>query len=202
MARPLTRLALSLVVIACGAGACGKGSAGTAPAASSSARAVTDAVAAGAQTGAPGEDAHIADLWTRAADGDADDLARLSERVGSDVLLESSMSPARRMTAIRALGYVDDFTALSFLAAVGATGTDEEASAALGSIALQAAQPRRATDPEDALEIHEGCARLLALAKDKTRPAPRRVLSIRALRLLSDRGWVPATDVPTDLDAR
>ena len=38
-------------------------------------------------------------------------------------------------------------------------------------------------------------------AKDVQRPIPRRVLAVSALHLLADRGWVPAADVPTDLDA-
>jgi hypothetical protein len=105
------------------------------------------------------------------------------------------------MTALRALGYAEDFSALPFLATIAATGTDPEAEAALGSVAAAAAEPRRATDPDDALEVHEGCARLVALARDVKRPPARRVPAIRALRLLVDRGWVAATDVPTDLDA-
>ena len=200
-ARPATGLARALVVLACAACACGKGSGGATPAASSSARGGSDAMVARTDAGPPAEDPRLTDLWTRAESGDVDDLTRLYARVGSDALVEASISPARRLTAIRALAYADDFTALCFLVAVGTTGTDEEASAALGSVAVAAAAPRRAIDPEDALEIHDGCVRLLALARDRTRPAPRRVLAIRALRLLADRGWIAPGDVPTDLDA-
>ncbi len=135
-------------------------------------------------------------------DGDADDLVRLEAELGSDGLTEALGVTGRRLTALRALAFAEDFTALPLLAGAAASGTEEEAAAALASVATLASQPRRATDPEDAIEIREGCAVLVALARDPTRPAPRRTLAVRALRLLADRGWVAAADVPTDLDAR
>jgi len=135
-------------------------------------------------------------------DGDADDLARLEAELGSDGLAEALGVPGRRLTALRALAFAEDFTALPLLARTAASGTDEEAAAALASVAILGSQPRRATDPEDAIEIHEGCALLVALARDPTRLSARRTLAVRALRLLADRGWVAAAEVPTDLDAR
>lgn len=182
--------------------ACGKGatsSTGTlsrsTPAASDGGRPVVDGA------GAP-EEPRAAALWKQATEGDDDDLARLCGYLGADSLVDATRVPARRLLALRALAYADDFTPLPLLATVAASGTDVEAAAALDSVATLAAQPRRATDPEDALEIREGASRLLVLARDATRPAQRRVLAVRALRLLADRGWVSAADVPTDLDAR
>jgi hypothetical protein len=151
---------------------------------------------------AGGTDPRVDDLWARAGDGEADDLARLADREGTDGLVERAQSPAERMTALQAIGYTGDLSALPFLAEVATKGSDAEAEAALSSASQIAAEPRRATDPEDALELHEGCAALLALAKDVTRSKPRRVGSIRALRMLAERGCVKREDVPADLDVR
>jgi hypothetical protein len=190
-------LALLLTVVV--ASACGKGSHG---AKAADGAVATDAGSRGDARDVSPEDPLVSDLWARAADGDADDLARLCDTVGSDALIDATPVAARRMAALRALAYTDDFTPLPFLAKVATTGTDEEATAAMDSAAFAAARPRRATDEEDALEVHEGSVILLALAKDPTRPPARRVLAIRVLRLLVDRGWVSRADVPTDLDAR
>jgi len=73
---------------------------------------------------------------------------------------------------------------------------------ALETIGDLAAAPRRANDPEDAPELHEGCASLLALSRAGERPRERRVLAIRALRMLADRGCVKRADIPAELDAR
>ncbi len=148
------------------------------------------------------EDPRAEALWRAAADGDADDQERLAAYVGSDVLAEASIVPARRATALRALAFSDDFVPLPFLARVATSAPEGEAATALESAAMIAARPRRATDAEDALELHEGTVTLLALAKDTTRPAKVRALTIRALRLLAARGALLASEIPTDLDAR
>jgi hypothetical protein len=155
---------------------------------------------AGADAGT--RDPRVEELWDRAGDGETDDLARLADREGTDGLVERASRPAERMTALRALGYTGDLAALPFLAEVAAKGSDGEAGAALSSAAQIAAEPRRATDPEDALELHEGCAALLAVARDVARPKPRRVGAIRALRMLAERGCVKREEIPTDLDVR
>ena len=98
--------------------------------------------------------------------------------------------------------YCTDFSELPWLVQVGATGKDDEAKAALGSVVELAARPRRPVDPEDAVELHAGCGALLELAKAADRPRERRVLAIRALRMLSDRGCVKRAEIPTDLDAK
>ena len=80
-------------------------------------------------------------------------------------------------------------------------GSDDDATAALDSAVDLAARPRRSTDPEDADELHAGCATLLASRARLERPKERRVLAIRALRMLSERGCVKRADIPADLDA-
>jgi hypothetical protein len=146
------------------------------------------------------EDLRIEELWSRAKDGEADDLARLADREGTLGLEEGGTDPAHRLTALRAAGFAGDLTALPWLADVATSGTDEEAVVALASAAELAAAPRRSVDPEDALELRAGCDALLGLAKEPTKPKPRRIGAIRVLRMLSDRGCAKAADVPTDLD--
>jgi hypothetical protein len=192
----------ALLLVACAALACGKGSTAATVAASPSSAIARDGGLTQLEGGVPSpEDPLVTDLWTRAGEGDGADLARLYDAVGSDALIDASPVASRRTAALRALAFADDFTPLPFLAKVAASGTDADARVALESVASLAARPRLATDPDDALEIHDGCAQLLALAKDVKRPVARRVLAVSALRLLADRGWVLAADVPTDLDA-
>ncbi len=194
----LVALVAPVLCVAAAAAACGRGATSASPALSRDAGVPDVAVA----EAAPPEEPRATDLWTRALDGDADDLARLAAYVGSDGLLDALTAPTRRLAALRALAFAEDFTALPSLARVATTGSDGESTAALDSISALAAAPRRATDPEDALEVREGCSLLLMLARDASRPAPRRTLAVSALRMLASRGWVAAAEVPTDLDAR
>jgi hypothetical protein len=132
---------------------------------------------------------------------DPEELARLADLVGCEGLREHGDDPTLRPTAIRAMQFCRDFSELPWLAQVGATGTDDDARAALDAVVALAARPRRATDPEDADELHVGCGALLDLARGVERPKERRVRAIRALRMLTDRGCVKKADIPTDLDA-
>jgi hypothetical protein len=132
-------------------------------------------------------------------EGDADDLARLARYVGEEGLIAGATA-SRRRAALRALAFTD-LTALPFLADAAALPSDADATDALDSILTLLDAPRRATDPEDALELRSGTSALLALAKDKTKSPARRALAVNALRLLADRGLVPAADVPADLDS-
>lgn len=181
---------------------CGRGASRASRDATPAAATVADGGAGREEAAVQPEDPRAADLWAHAADGDADDLERLYAYVGSDALMEAASTPARHLVAIRALAWADDFVALPFLASIAASGTDEEASAALESVVAIASRPRRSTDPEDAIELRTGLTSLLALAKEPTRPPRRRTLAVRALRLFVDRGWVPRSEVPVDLDAR
>ncbi len=107
-----------------------------------------------------------------------------------------------RLPAVRAMRYCPDFSELPWLAGLASTGPDDVATEALDAIVEQAARRRRAVDPEDADELREGCATLLGLARSTDRPRPRRVVAIRALRMLAERGCVQRADIPTDLDAK
>jgi hypothetical protein len=103
---------------------------------------------------------------------------------------------------MRALGHTEGYAALPWLTEVGAGADDGDALAALESAVDLAAQPRRQTDPEDADELHAGTAALLGVARDAKAVRRRRVLAVRALRMLSDKGLVKASEIPTELDAR
>ena len=154
-------------------------------------------------------DAQEAEAWSRAThglDGGDDDLIRLAELVGCPGLHERAANESAgnetvRRTAVRAAAYCSDFSELPWLARLGVDARDDEALDALDSIVDQAARVRRATDPEDADELHAGCGTLLELARS-TAPAPRRVRAIRALRMLAERGCVKMADIPHDLDAK
>jgi hypothetical protein len=147
-------------------------------------------------------EAREAAQWAAAKEGDPEELSRLADLVGCEGLRERGEAAELRPTAIRAMQCCRDLSELPWLARIGATGQDDDARAALETVVELAARPRRATDPEDAEELHTGCGALLELAKAADRPKPRRVLAIRALRMLSDRGCVKRADIPTDLDAR
>jgi hypothetical protein len=161
------------------------------------------ALAVSTSSGPGGEplDGQLAELWGRAKEGEADDLARLADREGAPGLVDRGKGePALRPTALRALAYVHDFTALPWLASVARGDNDADALSALDSVMTLASAPRRALDPEDAQELREGCDTLLALARDPGAARARRVQTIRALRMLTDRGCVKPTDIPSDLD--
>ena len=202
----MKRGVLALVVL-WGVG-CGKS---TAPSASMPSSSVPSAGAGDAALAAATDDAgptpmdaREATAWAEASvkDVDPEELARLADLVGCEGLRERGDDATMRPTAIRAMQYCRDFSELPWLADVATTGSDEEARAALAAAVELAARPRRATDPEDADELHVGCGTLLALAKGAERPKERRVLAIRALRMLVDRGCVKKADIPTELDAK
>jgi hypothetical protein len=146
----------------------------------------------------------VEDLWQRAAEGELADLARLYDREGETGLIERAAVPAYRMTAIAALGCGEDFTSLPFLADVAAAGTDAEAEVALSSALRLAAVPRRTRDPEDALELRQGCERVLLLARKVDAPLARRARAVSALRMLESTGCLhgDAEAPPSDLDPK
>jgi hypothetical protein len=183
--------------------ACGKSASSAAPGVSSGES--KSAPSAVVEAGAPAIDPVALDLWTRAKDnvatGDGDDLARLADRENLSGLLARAEDPAWRATAIHAMAYVDGFEALPWLAKVARAAPNEDALAALDAIEDIAARPRRAVDPEDAAEMKSGCDSLLALAKQSDAARARRIIAIRALRMLSERGCVAPAEIPADLDA-
>jgi hypothetical protein len=182
---------------------CGKSplqSATVPPASATGAVTVVDAGSAADDAAVPMDPRELAQ-WAAAKDGDPEELGRLARLVGCEGLRERADTPELRITAARAMQHCGDFSELPWLAQLAAGASDDEARAALESIVELAARPRRATDPEDADELHAGCAALLDLARATDRPKDRRVLAIRSLRMLADRGCVKPADVPTDLDA-
>jgi len=200
------RRAVFALAVVCAMG-CGKS---TAPSASMpspgvpSAGAVDAALTAATDdAGAPAMDAREAAEWAAAStkDVDPEELARLADLVGCEGLREHGDDATLRPTAIRAMQYCRDFSELPWLAQVATTGTDDDARAALDAVVELTARPRRATDPDDADDLHVGCGALLDLARGAERPKERRVLAIRALRMLADRGCVKKADIPTELDA-
>jgi hypothetical protein len=187
---------------------CGKS---TAPSASMPSASLLDGAGAAPRPASAGDDAGVSPpdaretaAWAAAGarDRDPEDLARLADLVGCEGLREQADQAERRETAIRAMEYCGDFSELPWLAQVATSGSDDEARAALDAVVELSAMPRRATDPEDADELHLGCGALLDLARGAQRPKERRVLAIRALRMLSERGCVKRSDIPTELDAR
>jgi hypothetical protein len=185
---------------------CGKGGAPSAVVRAGSAATDGTAQAAAMVDKGAGDAAGIdpieSDLWERAKEGDAEDLMRLVDRIGCDAIEERAHDKELRKTAIRAMAYCGDFTELPWLADVAAGAGDDDAIAALESIVDEAARPRRATDPEDAEELHEGCQKLLALARAADKPKARRVAAVRALRMLAERGCMKREEIPSDLDAK
>ena len=144
----------------------------------------------------------VEDLWAKAADAELADLARLHHREGDMGLIERAAVPTYRMTALAALAFGDDFTALPFLADVAGSGSDAEAEVALASAQTLAAVPRRARDPEDALELRQGCEALLLLARKPEAPKSRRARAVSTLRMLASTGCLhgDAEAPPSDLD--
>jgi hypothetical protein len=139
------------------------------------------------------------ELWARAmgAGADEDDFMRLADAEGAPGLLERAAAGADRRTIAHALGYAEGMTQLAWLADVAADGADAEADAALRAVLEIAARPRRAIDPEDAPELAAGCRRLLALAREASRPPARRRRASSALRMLAEYGCVRLEDVPS-----
>jgi hypothetical protein len=142
------------------------------------------------------------EAWAQADGGDPAELLRLVDLVGCSELPARAAVPGLRVLAVRAMRYCPDFSELPWLAGVASTGTDDVAIEALETVVDLAARPRRAVDPEDADELHAGCAALLGLARSTDRPRPRRVLAVRALRMLAERGCVQRAEIPTELDAK
>lgn len=184
--------------------ACGKGKAPDAAVPTSSASASSGSAAATPEAGEEPDDrmdARESAQWAAARDGEPEELMRLADLEGCEGLRRRASLPDLLGTAVLAMQYCRDFSELPFLAQIGAEGSDAEAHAALSSAVALAARPRQAVDPEDADELHVGCAALLSLARATARPRERRVLAIRSLRMLAEYGCVKRADIPADLDA-
>jgi hypothetical protein len=137
-------------------------------------------------------------LWELAKDGEEEDLATLAVHEGAMGLVEGAARQEHRLTAIRAMAYARGWAQLPFLANAALAKDEAEANAALESAIDLAARPRTSEDPEDASELAEGCGKLADLAKAPEREKGRRIMALRALRMMP----CPKADLPTDLDAR
>ena len=204
MRRTLAALSSCLALLALG---CPKGAAQTDAGPPSIAQAMP------ASAAPPARPPEIDALWVRAkeaaspdagedADTLADDLARLARREGVAGLIERGAHPTWRNVAAQAMGYTDGFSAMAWLGEVAAGPDDPDATSALESAVMLASQRRHQVDADDEEELHAGCDKLLALAKDVKAPRRRRVLAVRALRMLTDKGCAKPSDIPNDVDAK
>jgi hypothetical protein len=130
-------------------------------------------------------------LWDEAQQGEEDDLVRLANREGPAGLAERASVPALRSVALRAMGYTHTFDGLPLLGDAAARDPEPLAIIAVESAAMLASRKRRATDPEDALELREGCTKLSSVSTDGARPATVRAGALRALRMLAEWGCTP-----------
>ena len=137
-------------------------------------------------------------MWTSATGGRTEDLASLATHEGAAGLVEAAADPKLRKTALQAMGFARGWAQLPYLARVAADPDDGEARLALDAAVELSARRRTAEDVEDAAELTEGCERLGVLARDAERARDRRVLALRALRMMP----CPKQDLPVDLDAR
>lgn len=137
-------------------------------------------------------------VWSNARDGGLEDLASLATHEGAAGLVEAAAEPELRATALRAMAYARGWAQLPLLAQAAAGADDDEARIALDSALELAARPRRAEDMEDGAELREGCEKLGAVARETVRARERRVLALRALRMMP----CSKQELPTDLDAR
>lgn len=137
-------------------------------------------------------------MWTSARGGDPEDLASLATHEGAAGLVEAATDPELRKTALRAMGFARGWAQLPYLVRAATEADDDEARLALDSTVELAARKRTAEDVEDAAELREGCEKLGALARDGERPRDRRIVALRALRMMP----CPKQELPSDLDAR
>jgi hypothetical protein len=127
-------------------------------------------------------------LWEAAKDGDEMELARLANDRGPMGLEERASDPVLRETALRAMGYTRSLVGLPLLGESAAKDPEPLATAAVQSAEMLAAEPRRTWDPEDALEVRQGCTSLKAAAADVARPKAVRDGASRAVKMLADLG--------------
>lgn len=182
---------------ACAAcGACGKSPSGAPNVATTSSAPPVNRTSVPAEAG-PVAVRDVA-MWTSARAGSVEDLASLATHEGAMGLVEAASEPDLRATALRAMAYARGWAQLPFLAETAAGADDDDARLALGSVVELAARPRKSEDVEDESELREGCEKLGALARDTARARDRRVVAIRALRMMP----CPKLALPADLDAR
>lgn len=137
-------------------------------------------------------------MWASAREGSVEDLATLATHEGASGLVEAAAQPELRGTALRAMGYARGWGHLPYLVKVAGADSDDEARLALDALVELAARPRRSEDLEEEAELGAGCEALGTLAREAQRPRERRVVALRALRMMPCK----KQELPTDLDAR
>jgi hypothetical protein len=142
------------------------------------------------------------ELWRRAQDGDAVDLARLADREGALGLLEGLEEGGPvALTALQALPFADDAeAAYERLSEILRQIDPVESPPFLIAIGGIARRPVRQTEPVDPPGLRSCASALLALAKRADLPKNVRASAISSLRLLAERHGVDPSAIPTDLD--
>jgi len=127
-------------------------------------------------------------LWESAKEGDEMELAHLANAVGPMGLSERASDPTLRPTALAAMGYTRSLVGLALLGESAQKDPEPLAAAAVASAEMLAAEPRRTWDPEDAIEVRQGCESLKKAAADAARPKAVRDGASRAVKMLADLG--------------
>jgi hypothetical protein len=142
------------------------------------------------------------ELWRRAEDGDAVDLARLADREGALGLLEGLEEGGPvGIAALKALPFADDAeAAYAKLGEILRQINPAESLPFLTAIAGIARRPVRQAEPVDPPGLRSCASALLAVAKRADLPKNMRVEAISTLRLLAERHGVDPAAIPTDLD--
>ena len=122
---------------------------------------------------------------------------RLEDLVGCAGLRSRGERSELRAAALRAMQYCPDFSELSWLANVARDGQDAEARLALEDASTSSPRaPGGPPIPRTATKCTPAAVRSWTLANDPSRARPLRLLAIRALRMLTDRGCVAPADGP------
>jgi len=144
------------------------------------------------------------ELWRRALDGDAIDLARLADREGAGGLLEGlEEGGAIGLAALAALPWAEDADAAYQRLGEIVRQLDPAATGpVLQAIIGMAARPRRQTEPLDPAGLRSCTEALVTLAERRSLAKTVRAPAISALRLLAERGAISAAVIPSDLDPK
>jgi hypothetical protein len=139
-------------------------------------------------------------LFTAAEGGDPEDALRLLQREGTQGLVRALSEEKLRVAAMYGLGQTQGLGAVRPLVRAAEDGAEPEL--ALRTVVELIIQSRRSADVDAPEEIREAGRVLGEMTQDDKRPAAIRGLSLRALRLLVDRGAVAAGTIPPDAGAK
>jgi hypothetical protein len=144
------------------------------------------------------------DLWRRASSRDPMDLARLADREGAGGLLDGlEEGGPLGLVALAALPFADDAdAAFQRLGEIVRQIDPGESAPVVDAIRAMALRPKRQIEPVDPPGLRSCAQALLEMAENKKLANGVRASAITALRLMSEKGAVAASAIPTDLDAR